>query len=555
MQTVLIMQVRTASTRLPGKALLAVTGFPSAILAALRATNRGQAIRIATSVEPSDNELASMFRERGMTVFRGPMDDVVARFTAATEDLPENCLIIRLTGDNLVPDGEFLKELESDFPGAGVDYLYHAYPQSHLPYGLGAEAFTVGTLRKVHASATTPRDREHVVPWMIRNCRSAIHVPRALQSMDLSHLRCTIDDRKDYERACRLFDGVDDPVCYGWLDLARKLAELPGEPRFRVPYKIVDARAHSEFALGTVQLGMEYGIANRTGKPVRSTAIKMVRSAIAHGVTSIDTARAYGDAEEVLGEATAGAWKSRVEIVTKLDPLASLAHDAAPSAVHEAVDESVRRSCQSLKVDRLSTLLLHRWQHYQQWNGAVWHRLLELGDAGKIVNLGASVYEPQEALEALREPSIRHLQIPMNVIDWRWRSAGVDRALLARPDVIVHARSGLLQGLLTQPAELWPQVTDYDAARCARLLHECADRFDRENVVDLCLAYVRSQAWITSVVVGCETEIQLQENLRLFQSPHLMLDQCAELELLLPVAPQELLNPSKWKLIHEPSPH
>src|ERR1700758_4880822 len=162
MRTVLIMQVRSSSTRLPGKGLLPVAGFPSSVLAAMRATNRGCPIRVATSTEISDNKLAEIFLERGFSVVRGPLDDVLARFVIAAEDLPADCVIIRLTADNVVPDGGLLEELAKDFRGSGVEYLYHDYPQSHLPYGLGAEAFSVATLRKAHAEATTAYDREHV---------------------------------------------------------------------------------------------------------------------------------------------------------------------------------------------------------------------------------------------------------------------------------------------------------------------------------------------------------------------------------------------------------
>ena len=553
MRTVPIMQVRSSSTRLPGKALLPVAGFPSSVLAAMRATNRGCPIRVATSTEISDNKLAEIFVARGCNVVRGPLDDVLGRFVIAAEDLPEDCVIIRLTADNVVPDGCLLDELEKAFRGSGVEYLYHDYPQSHLPYGLGAEAFSVATLRKAHAEATSAYDREHVTPWMMRNCRSAIHVPRELESLDLSHLRCTIDDREDYERVCTLFQGVEDPVQCGWGELARKLAAMPTEPRFRVPFKISRGRVHSEFTLGTAQLGMEYGISNRTGKPARSTAVEMVRTAIAHGITSIDTARAYGDAEQALGQALSGAWRSRVEVITKLDPLEALAHDSSVVNVRSAVDESVALSCAALGAQRLSTLLLHRWQHYHEWNGSVWQRLLELRDAGKIANLGVSVYEPEEAVDALLDPMMKHIQIPMNVLDWRWKKAGVDRALIERPDVIVHARSVLLQGLLGARAEAWPVVSSRDSSECLHLLREFSERFGRDGIIDLCIAYVRSLPWVTSVVVGCETPAQLEDNLRFFHSPHLSEGQCAELETSLPVAPKELLNPSKWKLVHEQS--
>jgi aryl-alcohol dehydrogenase-like predicted oxidoreductase/spore coat polysaccharide biosynthesis protein SpsF (cytidylyltransferase family) len=558
MKTIIIIQARTTSSRLPGKAMLPVGGYPSAVLAALRAGNLGLETVVATSDEASDDALADVLGKYGIRVVRGPMNDVLARYALAASDLPEEGLVVRLTGDNVVPDGELVRELVTAFAASSVEYVSQECPQSGLPYGLGGEACTVATLRRAHLLATSPYDREHVTPWIRRNCGVKIQSPQILTGADFSHLRCTIDDEEDYQRIERLFAGIADPIGAAWFELTKRLGALPGEPRFRVPYRISSGSVHSELTLGTAQLGMEYGIANRAGQPGGALAIRMVRSAIAHGVTSVDTARAYGESEEVLGEALSRAWRSRVEVITKLDPLDSLPKDAEENTVRAAVDRSVRGSCVALRVEKLSTLLLHRPHHHGAWGGAAWRRLLELRHEGTIRTLGASVYEPQEALDLLHDPAILHLQIPMNVLDWRWKASGIERALAHRPEVVVHARSALLQGLLVGPAGdsavvPWPQSGEFDASHCLRQLRKFAAEFGRENLTDLCLAYVRSQPWITSVVVGCETLEQVNENLTLFCRPKLTAEQCAELEDSLPRAPEDLLNPSQWKLVHEQS--
>jgi aryl-alcohol dehydrogenase-like predicted oxidoreductase/spore coat polysaccharide biosynthesis protein SpsF (cytidylyltransferase family) len=550
MRVIVILQARTASGRLPGKALLPVAGYPSAVLAALRAANRGHELLVATSDESSDDRLAQTIRAHGLEVFRGLLDDVLGRYYFAALDLPGDCVVIRLTGDNVLPDGEFVQELTSAFLQSGSEYLCVGSPLSRLPYGLGGEAFLVDTLRKAHAAATNAYDREHVGPWMARNCRSGSYSPLGLEQSDLSHLRCTIDDDEDYRRILRLFSEVDDPIHAGWMDLALRLSALPGESTFRVPYRVIDDRVHSAMTLGTVQLGMEYGIVNQTGKPRRPEAVALVRQAIAHGVTALDTARAYGDSEQVLGDALSGAWGSRVEVVTKLDTLASVPPDASADEVRAEVNRSVSDSCSALGTNRLATLLLHHWRHYSAWQGAAWRHLLELRDEGKIARLGVSIYEPWEALDALQNADIQHLQLPMNVLDSRWKAHGIDRELLRRQDVVVHARSTFLQGILLHPAGCWPASPGYDAPSCVQALHRIAGKFDRENVADLCLAYVRSQAWVTSLVVGCDTMSQLEQNLKLFRLPKLTSEQCEEIERSLAVAPDELLNPSKWKLAH-----
>jgi len=535
---------------LPGKALLPVAGYPSAVLAALRAANQNQETIFATSDDASDDELTRQAERHGLRVFRGPLQDVLGRYFLAASGLSDECAVIRLTADNLVPDGQFVRELTAAFASSGKDYMSADSAVTGLPYGVAGEAFSVAALRRAYREATSAADREHVSPWIQRNCSSGMFHPQRDDDSDLSYLRCTIDDQEDYDRIVRLFEHVNDPVHVGWQCLVRKLARLPGEPAFGVPGRVVAGRAHSILTLGTAQLGMEYGVVNDRGKPPVEAAVAMVRTAIAHGVTALDTARAYGSAEEVLGKALGGAWASRVEVITKLD-LSSLPADASGAQVRARMDESVARSCAALRYERLATVLLHDWQHRHAWQGAAWEHLLRLREAGRVATLGVSVYDPTEALAALEDPAIHHLQIPMNVLDWRWESAGIDRAAAGRPDVIVHARSALLQGILAHPASRWPVIEGFAAAGLPQSLKQVADQFGRESVTDLCLAYVRSLPWVTSVVVGCETMEQLQENLRLFRTPDLSREQCAELRQRIPRVPEPLLDPSKWKITHE----
>src|SRR5580698_4958206 len=105
------MQARTSSSRLPAKALLPITGYPSAVLATLRAANQHHETIFATSDDASDDELVRQANHAGLTVCRGPLHDVLGRYNLASAGLPEDCCLIRLTADNVVPDGQFVAEL------------------------------------------------------------------------------------------------------------------------------------------------------------------------------------------------------------------------------------------------------------------------------------------------------------------------------------------------------------------------------------------------------------------------------------------------------------
>jgi spore coat polysaccharide biosynthesis protein SpsF len=301
----------------------------------------------------------------------------------------------------------------------------------------------------------------------------------------------------------------------------------------------------AELVLGSVQLGLDYGAANRTGKPSHEAALRLVRRAAASGVKTFDTARAYGDSEERLGEALAVT--KPVRTITKLSPLTDLGERPDRHAVTAAVDASIEQSRFAHQREKLDCVLLHRAAHMTAFDGAVWTRLLELRRKGIVASLGVSVQSPSEALMALAAQDVDHIQLAFNILDWRWREAGVIAAIRKRGDVTVHARSIFLQGLLAanDPAP-WPRITGVDPAAILATISDCAQRLGRESAADLCLAYARGQDWIDGTVIGMETEAQLDANLRLSVKPPLSAEDCAWIEKTVPRVPERLLDPAQW---------
>lgn len=301
----------------------------------------------------------------------------------------------------------------------------------------------------------------------------------------------------------------------------------------------------AELVVGSVQLGLAYGAANRTGKPSHGAALRLVHRAAEAGVTNFDTARAYGDSEDRLGEALVA--RNNIRAITKLSPLNELQPDASSDAIRAAVDASVTASLEALRRDRLDCLLLHRASHMTDFRGAIWNRLIELLEEGTILSLGVSVQSPKEALKALACCDVQHIQLPFNILDWRWREAGVIDRIRERAHLTVHARSVFLQGLLaTDDATLWPNVHGVDAPATLETIAVLTEELGRESAADLCLAYARGQDWIDGVVVGMETEQQLDANLRLAARPPLTAGQCAVVESRVPHLPPQLLDPAQW---------
>lgn len=301
----------------------------------------------------------------------------------------------------------------------------------------------------------------------------------------------------------------------------------------------------AELVLGSVQLGLAYGAANRTGMPSRGQALRLVHRAADGGITKFDTARAYGDSENRLGEALEE--RKGVRTVTKLSPLTELTAQASRDEVREAVDRSIWASLLALRRARLDCLLLHRAAHMTAFNGWIWERLLEHLEDGSVLALGVSVQAPEEAHQAMDCGDVQHIQLPFNLLDWRWRKAGVVDRIREREHLTVHARSVFLQGILAaDDAAFWPKIDGVNAPDLVNFLTELSRRYDRKNTADLCLAYARGQDWIDGVVIGMETEEQLDQNLRLMARPPLSYWDCAEMEADIPRVPAQLLDPAEW---------
>jgi Spore coat polysaccharide biosynthesis protein F, CMP-KDO synthetase homolog len=540
-----VIQSRLSSTRLPAKGLLPVAGMPSVVLCALRASNTGLDVIVATSTEPSDDLTVAALREAGVRCFRGSLKNVLERFCQATQDLMPKDIVVRLTADNLFPDGKFVEELIKQFTDRKLGYLGTQSPYDGLPYGLSAEVFYVEALRQANHSATDWTDREHVTPWIKRTYGTNIYIS-STRIENLAQLRCTLDNFQDYLTINKVFTLVKNPVSEKWTDLCKLLAPIPSD--FRIPNRLKNNQLQSELTLGTAQLGLDYGIANNTGMPSEEEAVDIIQYAIDQGLTHIDCARAYGVSESRIGKALMNGYADRVHVITKLDPLLKPYQLNSAQCLSKFVDASIFRSCRELHIGIINTLLLHRWDERYIQGGEIWQRLVDLKREGIIKILGVSVQTPEEALQALAEPEVGHIQLPFNIFDWRWKKKNVHEAILGRSDVVVHARSTLLQGLLAnKPADMTlPNTSKKYALDLNQKLNILVRDLNRSDRKDLCFAYVRAQTWIDSLVVGVETIVQLKENIALFQNPPLTLDECAIIQKTLTGTPVELLNPSQW---------
>jgi len=542
-----LLQSRLASKRLPAKALLPIAGLPAIVLAAKRAGNQGADVLVNTSTNQSDDLLVSALKKYNINYFRGPEQDVLTRFQLATKDLNSEDCVVRLTGDNLIPDGHLIDEAIQAFESSKVDFLTTTFPSSTSPYGLSLEIFKVKLLHAFEDDMLDESDREHVTPKLYSRVENKLfYTPNYMQNKDLKHIRCTIDTFEDYLRMNEIMQDGEDSVTQSWILYIDRLAKQYQEitPCPVVQHNNVN---HSQLILGTAQFGMQYGIANQVGLPGQIEINSIIQHAIDAGITHFDSARAYGDSEKNIAVGLEGDRESQIKIITKLSPLDYLTvHSPGDKFIEESVKSSVYQSMVNLQAKKLDVFLLHRWAHRYEFDEHIWTCLKTLQSEGVIGELGASLSTVEEAYQAICDPEIKHIQIPFNILDRRWLDPAFQNKLKRRPDICVHVRSSLLQGLLTKGSIIWPNIDFELSQEYNKILDQFIIDFKRKNRIDLCFAYVRSFDWITGIVVGVEKVEQLKLNLELFNEPKLAPKQLELISHAFQEVSAEVLDPARW---------
>lgn len=534
-RSLVLIQCRFNSRRLTGKALFTIEGLPIVALVALRASNTGKEVLVLTSNEPSDDEICKVLEKYDIKYFRGSLDNVLERFNQALLGQPDERIIFRLTADNVLPDGIFLDELEIQFRSNEVEIMSCSPKLSNLAYGISAEVMRVKSIREAFKNSENEYDKEHVTPYIHRNGR---HLPfRSKNFMGYNNFRVTIDTYDDYISVKSLFKGVKDVVNMPMHSLIHNFSKMQYRPFYEASSK--------PMTLGTVQLGLNYGITNSSGKTKKEDAIEIIKNAITEGVEYIDTAAVYGDSELILGEALLGGWRDRVKLITKLCPFESneYSDDRSWSLT---VRNSFYESCLKLNTRKLDVLMFHRYSN--ALIPAVLSEVLKIKDDGGFEKLGASVQSPSELELALDNKNITFIQLPFNILDYRW-SHLIDKILKVKEErgLIVHARSSLLQGLLcSKDSSIWLKTGISNSQEVIDWLEMAFKKYEKMSVSDLCIGYVNSQVWIDSVVIGVDSISNLYSNLQSISMPLFSSTTLDDIVKTKPKVNVCSLDPSSW---------
>jgi aryl-alcohol dehydrogenase-like predicted oxidoreductase len=284
-----------------------------------------------------------------------------------------------------------------------------------------------------------------------------------------------------------------------------------------------------KLALGTVQFGMGYGVANCSGRVTSQEVSTILQLAQECGMDTLDTAIAYGESEAVLGRFGVEQWKT----ITKLPAVPDDCKDVA-----RWVNDQLLQSLKRLRVRQLYGVLLHRpSQLLEQIGPDLYEALRGVQSSGMTCKIGVSVYGPAELDALLNVYSFGLVQAPLNILDRRMVESSWLK-WLNEAGVEFHARSAFLQGLLLMPTDRRPSKFN----QWRRTWRIWDDWLKKTGVTPLqaCLRYFNGLPQIDRVVVGIDTTSQLNQILSVREGRLTSLPEFEKLE------DERLINPASW---------
>lgn len=298
----------------------------------------------------------------------------------------------------------------------------------------------------------------------------------------------------------------------------------------------------SVIALGTVSLGLDYGIEapGEFGRPAEADAIRLLQQAADAGISLFDTAPAYGESERLLGQALRS--YPQCYIATKVPvPMDANGSPMRNTPLRRAVQGSMENSLHALQRNVLDIVQIHNATADIIAQGEMAEALLQAQKQGKVRFLGASVYGEEAALAAVEAGCFDVIQVAYNVLDQRMARRVFPAAERAGVGILV--RSALLKGALTAKARwLPPELAELRQA-AERAMDILAGSW--QSLPEAALRFCLSAPQVATVLIGARTPEELRPALAAAEAGPLSEEVLARTPALA-LAEERWLNPTYW---------
>ena len=295
----------------------------------------------------------------------------------------------------------------------------------------------------------------------------------------------------------------------------------------------------SEISLGTVELGMDYGIPAQGAhrRPSKVDAARLLNRALDLGVNLIDTAQAYGESEAIIGRAL----KSRRNEYNLATKISSLSWDGYTGReLRERVEGSIAESLRTLQTDIIDLLYIHNATPELIQCGEIVEIMQRAQRAGYARFIGTTTYGEAAPLAVLKDGHFDCVQIAYNLLDRQFEERVLP--LAKKNDVGVVIRSVLLKGALTHRyAHLPEELRELRTA--VNQVNSLRDTQDT-SLPELAYRFVLAHPAVSTALVGTSRVHELEEIVSFAGGdplPSKLLDNLREI-----VVSPDQINPGTW---------
>lgn len=232
MNIVAIIQARMTSSRLPGKVMKTIGDKPLIQILIERVKRSKHITQIVVAMPEDDkcDDLESLCRKMGVSVFKGSENDVLSRFAAAARKHKAD-IVIRLCSDCPFNDPKILDQVVGLFLDGGYDYINNVGARS-FPDGLDVEVFTAEALYKADSEAQDLKHREHVTTYIDGRVAGLNKGNFKCRSLDndpsYGHLMWSVNTQENLDHVRALYELMPDKENFTWKDLLAAEEQIHG---------------------------------------------------------------------------------------------------------------------------------------------------------------------------------------------------------------------------------------------------------------------------------------------------------------------------------------
>jgi len=264
----------------------------------------------------------------------------------------------------------------------------------------------------------------------------------------------------------------------------------------------------NKLVLGTAQLGLDYGIANKIGKPEENKAFEIMKYAVENGINYFDTAYSYGNSEIIIGKFLNfhKNYKNKINIITKMSSLKKEKLDE--KNINDCFFESLHR----LEQKSLYCYMIHDFKDIENNCDEIENNFLKLKKNGYIKKIGVSIYEPYQLEFLVKYFDFDLIQIPINIFDQRLLMDDILLDLKKR-GIEIYARSVFLQGLIFLDKYNLPSKFKSIKKQLEKL-NNISLKFNLSKE-EIALVFISAINEIDKIVIGIEKIEQLKRNIKI----------------------------------------